>query len=246
MRAKGSRRFGCLGDGNKSLAKVRIVHLLLEAALLRVTPHSPTKPMMGFSSSLLAPSTATAAGAPHLCRIPSDLSSPCRLLDGTSCLLRPVLPRDGPALARFVAGLSRASRAARFPGADTLSDMQVAELTEVDFEHHVGYVVTLAERSGERIIGEARFMVDGSSGSADIALVVADDWHRRHIATHAVLAMAKAASRRGLRWLRADVACDNRPMLSLLQRCGFTRTPHPHEAELVQLHLLLLPPFPGE
>ena len=202
--------------------------------------------MMGLSSPLPAPSTATAAGASHLCRIPPDLSTPCRLLDGTSCLLRPVLPRDGPALARFVAGLSRASRDARFPGADTLSELQVAELTEVDFEHHVGYVVTVPEPGGERIIGEARFMVDGSSGSADIALVVADQWQRRHIATHAVLAMAKAASRRGLRWLRADVAADNLPMLSLLHVCGFTRRPHPHEADLVQLHLLLLPPFPGD
>lgn len=201
---------------------------------------------MGLPSSLLTSDTATVPALSHLCRVPSDLSSSCRLVDGTTCLLRPVLPRDRAGLARFVAGLSRASRAARFPGADTLSDMQVAELTEVDFEHHVGYVVTMAEKSGERIIGEARFMVDGSSGSADIALVVADEWHRRHIATHALLAMAKAASRRGLRWLRADVACDNQPMLSLLHRCGFTRTPHPHEADLVQLHLLLLPPFPGE
>ena len=201
---------------------------------------------MGLSPSPLTSSTATAAASAHLCRIPSDLSSSCRLADGTSCLLRPVLPRDGAALARFVAGLSRASRDARFPGAETLSDAQVAELTEVDFEHHVGYVVTVPEPGGERIIGEARFMVDGSSGSADIALVVADAWHRRHIATHALLAMAKAASRRGLRWLRADVACDNQPMLSLLQRCGFIRTPHPDEADLVQLPLLLLPPFPGE
>lgn len=202
--------------------------------------------MMGLSSSLRASSPPPAAAAAHLCRIPSDLSSACRLLDGTSCLLRPVLPRDGSALARFVAGLSRGSRAARFPGVESLSDTQVAELTEVDFEHHIGYVVTVPdERGGECIIGEARFMVDGSSGSADIALVVADAWHRRHIATHALLAMAKAASRRGLRWLRADVACDNLPMLSLLHRCGFTRTPHPDEADLVQLHLLLLPPFPG-
>jgi acetyltransferase len=200
---------------------------------------------MGLSPPLLTVPTAAATAPAQLCRIPSDLSSSFRLADGTSCLLRPVLPRDGSALARFVAGLSRASHAARFPGAETLSDTQVAELTEIDFEHHVGYVVTVPEEGGECIIGEARFMVDGSSGSADIALVVADAWHRRHIATHALLAMAKAASRRGLRWLRADVACDNQPMLSLLHRCGFTRTPHPYEADLVQLHLLLLPPFPG-
>lgn len=184
--------------------------------------------------------------ATHVCRIPADLSAGWRTVDGTPVLLRPVLPRDGEALARFIAGLSRDSRHARFPGTpELLSPAQLAELTEVDFEHHVAYVITVPDEGGERIIGEARFMVDGNTGSADIALVVADAWHRHGIGTLALLAMARAAARRGLRWLRADVSADNRAMLTMLHHCGFTRTPHPDEADLVQLHLLLLPPFPG-
>lgn len=181
-----------------------------------------------------------------LCRIPSDLSASWQLADGTPVLLRPVLPSDGPGLLRLVASLSRASRNARFPGVSaSLTPSQLAELTELDFEHHIGFVITVPDEGGERLIGEARFMVDGTTGSADITLVVADAWQRHGIGTRALLAMAGAAARRGLRWLRADVACQNAAALSLMHHCGFTRTPHPEEDDLEQLHLLLLPPFPG-
>lgn len=196
------------------------------------------------SPILRAPFAAQAAQA--LCRIPADLSANWRLADGTPVLLRPVLPKDGPGLASLVAGLSKACRNARFPGAaENLSAAQLAELTELDFDHHIGFVITVPDEGSDRIIGEARFMVDGNTGSADITLVVADAWQRHGIGTQALLAMARAAARRGLRWLRCDVASSNRAALNLLHHCGFTRTPHPDEYDLVQLHLLLLPPFPG-
>ncbi len=191
-------------------------------------------------------SSSAAPAAQQLCRIPADLSASWRMPDGTPVLLRPMLPKDGPALARFVGGLSRGSRQARFPGSgEALSVAQLAQLTELDFDHHVGCVITVPDEGGERVIGEACFMVDGNSGSADIALVVADGWQRHGIGTQALLALARAAARRGLRWLRADVPASHRACLSLLHHCGFTRTPHPEEDDLVQLHLLLLPPFPG-
>lgn len=187
-----------------------------------------------------------APAAQPLCRIPGDLSESWRAADGTPVQLRPIMPKDGPALASFVSALSRASRQARFPGAaDTLSQAQLAELVEPDFDHHVGFVMTVPDEGRDRIIGEARFMIDGTTGSADITLVVADAWQRHGIGTQALLAVARAAARRGVRWLRADVACSNRAALSLLHHCGFTRTPHPEEDGLLQLHLLLLPPFPG-
>ena len=196
------------------------------------------------SSILRAPFAAPPAQP--LCRIPADLSASWRLANGTPVLLRPVLPKDGTGLAGFVGGLSRASRQARFPGSgESLSAAQLAELTELDFDHHVGFVITVPDEGSDRIIGEARFMVDGNTGSADITLVVSDAWQRHGIGIQTLLAMARAAARRGLRWLRADVACSNRATLNLLHRCGFTRTPHPDEDDLVRLHLLLLPPFPG-
>lgn len=190
-----------------------------------------------------APPRAAICSATPLQRpgnVPPDLDSHWRLSDGRPVCMRPVAPGDRAGLARFVAELSRESRLARFPGlVKALTSAQLAELTEPDFDHHVGYVITVPDPAGERLIGEARFMVDGNSGSAGIALVVADAWHRQGIGAHALLMMAGAASRRRLRWLRADVPHGNGPMLALLQHCGFRSAPHPEDADLIQLHLTL-------
>lgn len=206
--------------------------------------------MMSSDLLRMAPVAAT---FPALCRIPADLSANWRLDDGTPVLLRPMLPTDGQRLARFSAALSPASRQARRQGAvapstgampaEPLTDF--GELIEPDYEQHIGYVITVPDEGSDRIIGEACFVIDGNSGSADIALVVADAWQRHGIGTRVLLAMARAAARRGLRWLRADVAASNRDALQMLQHCGFIGTPHPDDTQRVQLHLLLLPPFPG-
>jgi GNAT superfamily N-acetyltransferase len=115
-----------------------------------------------------------------------------------------------------------------------------------DAEREVGYLITVPDEGGERRIGEVRLVVDGSSGCADITLEVADGWRRHGIGTMAMLALARAAAQRGLRWLRADVGAANEATLRMLQRCGFIAMPHPHDAGRTQLHLLLLPPFPGQ
>jgi acetyltransferase len=200
-----------------------------------------------FSSPVIPRQAGSALlSVPLRWRMPVETGASWRLADGTPVLMRPVSPKDGPSMARFVAGLSPATRHGRFPGSPgSLSALQIAQLTEPDFDDHVGYVITVPDLIGERIIGEARFMVDGSEDSADIALVVADAWQRHGIGTQALLVMSKAAARRRLRWLRADVASSQHAALSMLHHCGFVRTPHPDEADLVQLHLLLLPPFPG-
>lgn len=204
-------------------------------------------------NSTLQRAPSTSAHPAALCRIPADLSANWRLPDGTPVLLRPVLPKDGPALASFAAALSPASRAARCQMGVDINEGKAAteplsgfgELVDLDFDQQVGYVVTMPDEGGDRIIGEACFVVDGNTGCADIAMVLADAWQRHGLGTRVLLAMARAAARRGLRWLRADVAADNRAARQMLQHCGFIGTPHPDDGGRVQLHLLLLPPFPG-
>ncbi|NRF70162.1 GNAT family N-acetyltransferase [Aquincola sp. S2] len=179
----------------------------------------------------------TATPAP---RDPLEAGAQWRLPDGACVRLRRVRPSDANALARLVRELSPCTRRARFPGSlGALTATQLSELTDVDFDHHVGCAVTIVDDRGEQLVGEARYMVDGSSGTADIALVLDDAWQRRGIGTRVLLAVITSATQRGLHWLRADVGRDNTAMLSLLQRCGFAASPHPDEVELMQLHLQL-------
>ncbi|NRF70161.1 GNAT family N-acetyltransferase [Aquincola sp. S2] len=124
--------------------------------------------------------------------------------------------------------------------------IRLRPLSTVDGEREFGYAIAVPDEGGERLIGEVRLVVDGSSGSADITLVIADAWQRHGIGTMALLALARAAAQRGLRWLHADVDDANQAMLRMLHRCGFIATPHPDDVNRTHLHLLLLPPFPGQ
>jgi acetyltransferase len=178
----------------------------------------------------------------YIFRYPADLIDVWTLAGGTRVTLRPVLPQDEPLLAAFVARLSRGARQQRFQGT-ALAAGQLAQMTQVDYRHHLAFVVTLSEHGEETVIGDARYVVDDHEHAcADFALVIDDGWQRRGIGARALQALAEAAHRRGLRWLRGDVREDNAAMIALAQRCGFLRAPHPEDDALVRVEKPLVSP----
>lgn len=178
-------------------------------------------------------------------RQPEALIETWRLHDGTRLVWRPVQPQDAALVADFLASLSRQTRFERFLGAvNAPTPMLLAQMTQVDFEHHQAFIATHVDGDSETMVADARFVLNADSESADFALVVADRWQGRGIGAHLLHLLTEAAARRGLRWLRGDVRDDNTRMLALMKRCGFFRAPHPDEEAMVQGIKLLLPPYP--
>ena len=180
----------------------------------------------------------------YIFRYPADLIDVWTLAGGTRVTLRPVLPQDEPLLAAFVSRLSRGARSQRFHATTSaLAAGQLAQMAQIDYRHHLGFVVTLSEHGEETVIADARYVVDDHEHACgDFALVVDDAWQRRGIGTRALQALAEAAHRRGLRWLRGDVREDNQAMVALAQRCGFMRMPHPEDEALVRVEKPLVSP----
>jgi RimJ/RimL family protein N-acetyltransferase len=144
--------------------------------------------------------------------------------DGARMLLRRITPADGDALAQVYERLSPQSRERRFTSAPahlTTEDLQY--LTDVDGRRHDA-LVALDLETGE-LVGEARYVREPDRrDTGEVAVLVADEWQRRGIATALLTELTKRARRQGLRRYTALVATDNRVVLDALASRGSEAT----------------------
>lgn len=148
--------------------------------------------------------------------------------------LRPVLPQDHLLLAGLVLGLSPSARRNRFHGAIKLSSSHLQQMSCVDYQRQMALVVTAFVDGAERLIADARYVVESDQQGAEFALVVDERWQRHGIGAWALRALERAAIVAGLQRLHGDVLEDNLPMLSLMERCTYTLKTHREDHRLVR------------
>ncbi len=139
--------------------------------------------------------------------------------------LRPIHAEDRSALLEGFAELSEESRYQRFLGAmDHLTDRQAAYLTDVDQADHFAWVAGRRDPAGtEHGLGVARYVrVRGEPDVAEVAVVVADDFHRRGLGTLLVTALVPVAADHGVRCLVGYLFTTNEPMLHVFTALGAT------------------------
>lgn len=184
------------------------------------------------------------ATAPYrIHRYPTQLIESWDLPNGRRATLRPVLPQDDVSEQAFVAALSPVSRRNRFHGAvNGLSTARVEAMTNIDYQTHMGFVVTVMEGDAEHVIADARYVMTDDGVSAEFAVVVADAWQGLGLGRMLISALCKSAHRGGARWLCGEVLAGNRDMLLLMDRCGFSAVPHPADDALIKVERNVVEP----
>jgi acetyltransferase len=150
------------------------------------------------------------AAATHLLTLPG----------GSRVNARPIGPQDKPALLAFFGRLSDESRRRRFLGPKPkLSSRDLVFLTEVDQQRHVALV---ALDPAGAIVAVARYAAwPGAAARADLAVAVADEWHRRGLGSALAGRLVAHARAAGLEALTASTLNENGPSRALLKRLGF-------------------------
>jgi len=149
------------------------------------------------------------------------------LRSGRQVTIRAIRPGDKGRVAGTLKELSDQSFYRRtFAPKRDLSDADLKQLTEVDFEHVVALVAVMNEEGQDRIVGGGRYlrMGDAAPRNAEVAFLI-DDAHQglgigSHIFRHLV-AIARAS---GIAKFEADVLPSNDSMLRLFQRSGLAVT----------------------
>lgn len=147
-----------------------------------------------------------------------------RLRSGDTVQVRPIRRTDAPALAEGVSRLSEQSRHRRFHSPmPRLSERMLEYLTDIDHHDHEA-LVALPSGSTE-IIGVARFIRwAGTPDTAEMAVVVADDWQRRGLGAMLLRALARRANEVGIDHFTAEILAENTAILGLVTQLGPTET----------------------
>lgn len=134
-----------------------------------------------------------------------------RLPDGAPILIRPIRTDDKRMLEDGLRHLSDESVQRRFLTLKrSFSRAELRYLTEVDGRDHVALVAESPGDPGRRLIAVARFvrLVEDPS-TAEVAIVVADDWHRRGLGSLLAERLAGEARRAGIARFTATMASEN-------------------------------------
>lgn len=122
---------------------------------------------------------------------------------------------DRAQLQRFFFRLSPESLYRRFHSPIVRPEQAHPErLLDVD-QHDRQAVVAVVE---DEIVGVARYFRRPGSEMAEVAVVVADAWQRRGVATRLVTVLAELAASAGVGQLYLAMQADNRPVLQLARR----------------------------
>jgi acetyltransferase len=171
------------------------------------------------------------------------IAADAQLDDGRKVRVRPVDCDDGPAVQAFVARLSpRTSRRRFFRPVKALTPLALARVVEVDYARSMSIV---AESDG-RIVGLAEYVAAPGEHSAEVAVVIADEWQGAGLGRVLFGALLAHAANQGLARLRGEAFADNAPILALTHRFGFSARPHPEEEDLVALNRELAGPWPHD
>jgi len=209
---------------------VTVVRNRLEIRAARIVVDPKRKPAPGYRHMAIHP-------------YPVELESQMVLADATVLAVRPIRPEDAELERRFVASLSEQTRYYRFfYRLHELSPAMLARFTQVDYDRELALVALAPDVEGPggmAIVAIARYIANVDHESAEFAVVVADAWHGRGVATQLMRRLIASAKTKGLQRLVGTVLRANQTMVQFARGLGFAIHDDPEEAEQVTVELPL-------
>jgi len=139
--------------------------------------------------------------------------------DGREVTLAPLTPAAKPLIAKGIERVSpESSRRRFFTVRRHFSERELDEMTTLDGWNRYAIGATASGPEGPVGAGIARFARSAEDPtSAEVALLVVDDFQHAGLGRAMLARIAEAASARGIERLTALVLRDNQPMISMLR-----------------------------
>jgi GNAT superfamily N-acetyltransferase len=147
------------------------------------------------------------------------------LKNGLQVTVRAIRPDDGDAVVAALRELDEGTIYLRFfSQKKEFSPLELTKAVDVDFVRTVALVICMQNGSGEKIIGDGRYMVFGDAeppDRAEVAFMVEEDYQGLGIASLTLRHLAGIAKDKGIIQFYAEVLPENKGMLTVFKRSGF-------------------------
>ncbi|HCQ63648.1 MAG TPA: GNAT family N-acetyltransferase [Rhodobacteraceae bacterium] len=172
---------------------------------------------------------------------PKELEEDIRLGDGRTLLPRPIRPEDEPQLKAGFAKLSEEEIRLRFfVTMKTLSHVQAARLSQIDYDREMALILTEPGTPGTKeIFGVVRMSCDPDNENAEFAIVIRREMTGLGLGVLVMRRIIDYARRRGTGVLFGDVLKENTAMLKLCGVFGCERFRLPEDSGQVRVTLKL-------
>ncbi|MEQ8558725.1 MAG: GNAT family N-acetyltransferase [Henriciella sp.] len=145
-----------------------------------------------------------------------------RTPNGSPVMIRPLEPRDEPALREAIGKFSNRSRYLRFfSNLDPVPEPIIHRLSDVDGVCHLAWVAINEDAPGRPVIGAVHAMRgDADTPSAEFAIGLLDDWHGQGLARLLIAILAADVRGHDMTEMSADVLWENRKGRALMKSIG--------------------------
>jgi len=159
---------------------------------------------------------------------PAKFVAPWTMRDGGQVTMRPIRPEDEPLMVRFHETLSERSIYLRYFHLMNLEQRTTHErLTRICFIDYDREMALVAVRrnpeTGEsEILGVGRLMKIHGTREAEIAVLISDNWQGRGLGKELLSRLLVVAADDKLACVVADILPDNRGVMRILDKLGFS------------------------
>ena len=161
-----------------------------------------------------------------------------KLKHGSAVTIRAVRPDDRVKVASAVRALSPESIYLRlFSHRRELTDAGLDRIMRSDGTSEFLLLAVIGTPEGEAIVGAGRYVLVRPN-AAEVAFIVADDYHGQGIAGHILHHLAIVARAQGIASFEADTLRDNKAMRAVFAKTGWT-VASKHEGDIVHTTLTL-------
>jgi acyl-CoA hydrolase/GNAT superfamily N-acetyltransferase len=141
---------------------------------------------------------------------------------GLNIMLRPVKITDETPLKDFFYALSEDSMYLRFFSMrKDMPRQRLQEFMVIDYSRKMVILAILQDKDKETIVGLGQYEVNRDMHTAEVAIVVRDEYQGKGVGTEILSYLTYLARRQGLLAFTAEVLVENKPMITLFEKMGF-------------------------
>jgi len=151
--------------------------------------------------------------------------------DGTKVLLRPIKPEDEPLWFEMLASCSRETIYSRFRYFFNWQSHEVAaRFCYIDYDREIAIVAEITEGTKRKLLGVGRLIADPDHETVEYAVLIVDAWQKKELGSILTEFCMEVARHWSLKRIVAQTTAENRPMIAVFEKFGFSIKHNPADS----------------